>query len=168
MALIDEVAERIRTRCQLQCAPATEEQIVATEHALSFALPPELRHLYLHLANGGFGPDGGIIGVMGGFSSSGIGGNLLEAYRAWATETSVDYRRYERGSGTQKRYELPSHVWSDRLLPLSDLGCVRTAYLDKGTGEVLRGGPISNDTYVLWPQAPSLAVWLEQWIAEEE
>src|SRR5258708_27179168 len=36
--------------------PATEEQLLATEEALGFPLPPALRALYLQVANGGFGP----------------------------------------------------------------------------------------------------------------
>src|SRR5260221_9938738 len=34
--------------------PATEEQLLATERALGFPLPPLLRALYAQVANGGF------------------------------------------------------------------------------------------------------------------
>jgi hypothetical protein len=62
--------------------PATETQILKTEQQLGFALPPLLRLLYTHIANGGFGPGYGIIGAIGGFSFTGSGGkNIVERYR---------------------------------------------------------------------------------------
>ncbi len=39
-----------------------EEQLHATETALGFLLPLVLRALYAEVANGGFGPGGGIQG----------------------------------------------------------------------------------------------------------
>src|SRR6266487_2255071 len=49
--------------------PASEEQLRATEAALRFPLPPVLRTLYAEVANGGFGPGGGIQGALGGYGS---------------------------------------------------------------------------------------------------
>lgn len=49
--------------------PASEEQLYATETALGFLLPPVLRALYAEVANGGFGPGGGIQGALGGYGS---------------------------------------------------------------------------------------------------
>ncbi len=40
-----------------------------TEEVMGFAHPPLLRALYLQIANGGFGPDTGLIGALGGFCS---------------------------------------------------------------------------------------------------
>ncbi|TMB83569.1 MAG: hypothetical protein E6J48_03945 [Chloroflexi bacterium] len=51
--------------------PATEQELHETETILRFRLPPLLRALYAHLGNGGFGPGGGIRGVLGGYGSSG-------------------------------------------------------------------------------------------------
>ncbi len=62
--------------------PASEAQMRKTEQQLGFALPPLLRLLYTHVANGGFGPGYGLIGVIGGFSFTGSGGkNIVERYR---------------------------------------------------------------------------------------
>ena len=52
-------------------SPATEEQLLETEDLLGFPLPPLLRELYKQLANGGFGPGYGLIGVTGGFCEAG-------------------------------------------------------------------------------------------------
>lgn len=47
--------------------PATEEALLQVEERLGFAHPSVLRDLYLHIANGGFGPGYGLIGIPGGF-----------------------------------------------------------------------------------------------------
>ena len=46
--------------------PATEKHLRSTDAALGFPLPPLLRALYAQVANGGFGPFYGLIGVRGG------------------------------------------------------------------------------------------------------
>src|SRR5207249_395965 len=80
--------------------PATESQLLATEIALEFQLPPVLRSLYAQVANGGFGPGFGILGALGGFACSNIGGNVVEAYHALTDGTPlVDYTLYKRVSG---------------------------------------------------------------------
>jgi hypothetical protein len=49
-------------RTGFEFAPATPEDVQATEQALGFALPPLLRAVYLQVANGGFGPGTGLTG----------------------------------------------------------------------------------------------------------
>ena len=48
---------------------ATTDQITQTEASVGFALPPLLSQLYTRLANGGFGPGGGIRGCIGGYGT---------------------------------------------------------------------------------------------------
>src|SRR5579859_6359464 len=45
----------------------SEEQIGDAERNLGFPLPPFLRYLYTHIANGGFGPGIGLHGIANGF-----------------------------------------------------------------------------------------------------
>ena len=184
MVLTRTLFERIRQRCDERgwrpdepyyrgeiaqhYPPATELQLLATEAALGFPLPPILRALYAQVANGGFGPGFGIVGALGGFSCSSIGGNIVEAYHALMDKTPlVDYTRYKKVSGARTAFELPIGVWSDRLLSLCDWGCSITSFLDIHTGQVLRGAPISRTTYVLRSQASSLEEWLECWLHDE-
>src|SRR5437764_4002398 len=47
--------------------PASEEQLLMTETTLGFPLPPLLRLLYAQIANGGFGPGGGLRGAYEGY-----------------------------------------------------------------------------------------------------
>jgi hypothetical protein len=59
-------------------APATPEAVTEAEKLIGFPLPPLLRRLYLEVANGGFGPAEGILGVRGGASQGDW--NDLERY----------------------------------------------------------------------------------------
>ncbi|MFI2371764.1 SMI1/KNR4 family protein [Streptomyces sp. NPDC018833] len=64
----DEVVEALRAvaRTRAMPPPAAPEAIAEAEQTIGFPLPPLLRRLYLEVANGGFGPDEGILGVSGG------------------------------------------------------------------------------------------------------
>lgn len=184
MVLTRTLFERIRQKCNEQgwrpdeayhrmeheqyYPPATESQLLATEAVLGFPLPPALRTLYAQVANGGFGPGFGILGALGGFACSSIGGNIVEAYHALTDKTPLlDYTAYKRISGERTLFELPGGVWSNRLLPLCDWGCLITSFLDIHTGQVLRGSPVSRTAYILRPQASSLEEWLERWLQGE-
>ena len=50
-------------------AAADEAQLAEAERRLGFALPPLLRRLYAEVANGGFGPGTGILGIAGGWAT---------------------------------------------------------------------------------------------------
>lgn len=161
----DEASKRARAGVTLRYPPATQEHLFAAEAALGFPLPTMLRALYSQVANGGFGPGFGIVGVPGGFADGSIGGNIVEAYHAQLAQTSlVDYTQYKRETDAQTTFVLPIDSWDDRLLPLCDWGCLTTSYLDRHTGQVFRGAPISGTTYVLRLQAASLEEWLECWL----
>ncbi|MDX6329418.1 MAG: hypothetical protein QOI83_1801 [Streptomycetaceae bacterium] len=59
----DEVVEAVRALAQAGRLPnsATPEAVAEAEEVIGFPLPPLLRRLYLEVANGGFGPDEGIL-----------------------------------------------------------------------------------------------------------
>jgi hypothetical protein len=44
-------------------APASEQDVVAAERELGFTLPPELRHFYVEVADGGVGPGAGLFSL---------------------------------------------------------------------------------------------------------
>jgi len=151
-------------RPRTQYSPATVAQVHTTESMLGFALPGQLRALLQAVGNGGFGPAYGIAGAHDGFPVAGIGGTLEQSYQDYrAGKTLVDYTHYQQEPGV---FLLPHDVWSARLLPFADLGCVRTMFIDTTTGEVLRGGPISGSLYRLQKESSSLTTWLESWLAE--
>ncbi len=60
----DELIAAIRAQPGLS-PPATPAAVEAAEEAIGHPLPPLLRRLYLEVANGGFGPRDGVLGVSG-------------------------------------------------------------------------------------------------------
>ncbi|HEV2639665.1 MAG TPA: SMI1/KNR4 family protein [Actinocrinis sp.] len=64
----DEVFEAMRARAATAQwpAPASLESVEEAEKVIRHPIPPLLRRLYLEVANGGFGPGFGVMGVRGG------------------------------------------------------------------------------------------------------
>lgn len=128
-------------------ALASNAAIAAAEAELGFALPDELTQLYRDVADGGFGPGGGLAALA----------DVVDRYRALTTEPP--------GEGGQ--------TWPDDLVPIvpADPGAV---CYDLATGKIifwdeesLADGPGDR----VWqgsfkPEADSLAVWLEDWLAK--
>lgn len=104
-------AENERTRTDLaplQPLPgqATEPEIAAAEGLLGFEVPLPLRAVYLSVANGGFGPGYGLVGIGGGirgFARGKIRGRCEETYASLRSRTEYD--------------------WPEGLLPVCDWGC---------------------------------------------
>lgn len=66
----DEVVEAVRDRARAGSlpTPAAPASVADAERTIGFSLPPLLWRLYLEVADGGFGPAEGILGVRGGTS----------------------------------------------------------------------------------------------------
>jgi len=93
MVETDAVVDRIRRRLASAPSPtdadslrtkslpsvATVASIVAAESAIGLKLPPLLCRMYTDIANGGFGPGYGLIGVAGGATDD-IGNSLVDLY----------------------------------------------------------------------------------------
>ena len=164
--------------------PASEEQLRATEAALGFPLPSVLRALYTGVANGGFGPGGGIQGALGGYGSSRDeqAGTIVVDYN-WLRQVGyttighrgsvrlidlADYAGQWRGGNGGEYLLLPNEVWPEQLLSLENLGCCMQACLDCKTGRVLCTAPSGHDEeYEIGPIAPSLEDYLERWLRGE-
>ncbi len=85
---------------------ATRDQITRAEDRLGFPLPDALRAVYLEVANGGFGPGYGLVGVDNGATDD--RGNTIE-------------RLYEELSEPDP--EVPDWQWVERALPFCYQGC---------------------------------------------
>jgi hypothetical protein len=134
--------------------PASEKAVAATEKRLGFGLPLTLRRIYLNVANGGFGPGYGVMGVEGGFTDD-LGqtvADLWEIYRAPYPED-------------------PAWKWPEQFLPVCHWGCVvysavdcsrepNPVYLiDVGVKEV--GEPMEK---IIKLHEPSFEDWLGYWL----
>ncbi len=123
---------------------ATAEEIAECEKAIGRNLPEALRRLYAEVADGGFGPGGGLFPLE----------RLAAEYHEMTREPA----------GPQNQ------PWPANLLPLVD---AEPGYdcLDLESGEMVAWDPEELDSYsnAAWkrsfkPLAPSLAGWLEEWL----
>jgi hypothetical protein len=136
----------------------TPREISQAEAKLGFELPALLRDLYLQIGNGGFGPGYGLVGLPGGAHDD-TGKNLIELYSGFHSLDPDD----------------PFWRWPDRLLPVAHLGCGMYACIDCTSPEAAvvwfepnphSDGEPWDDSFI--PLAPSMAHWLERWLAGED
>lgn len=103
---------------------------------VGFLMPAPLQRLYTEVANGGFGPTGGLIGVEGG-------------------HTDVDGRNI--GS---LYVDLRTRGWPDGILPIGDWGGGAWACIDRRDGCIVTMyelGPTRTRF--------TLSTWLEAWVS---
>jgi SMI1 / KNR4 family (SUKH-1) len=134
--------------------PASKKSLLATEQRLGFKIPHTLRTLYLEVANGGFGPGYGVMGVDDGFMDD--SGNTIADL----------YERYRRPDP-----EDPAWHWPEYLLPFCYWGCgVYSAvdyskepspvyYTDASVKEA--GEPMES---IIRFHKPSIEDWLNDWL----
>jgi len=136
--------------------PARPDALAAAEERLGVVLPPLLRRCYLEVANGGFGPGSGIVGVRGGWTTD-RGKSLEDLSEEMADPTTED----------------PRWIWPAGLLPLVDyggsFGCVDAStaqgrIVDWDPDELDDRGPDGGWSRSFHEVAPSLAAWLETWL----
>lgn len=135
--------------------PCSPETIAKAEADLGFCLPHVLREVYTGVANGGFGPGYGIMGVHGGFTDD-MGATAVSLYQS--------YREADR--------EDPSWAWPFGWLPICHWGCVVYTVVDcarspnrvlfVGVGDREEGQPIEE---VAVESRPSLTEWLDAWLS---
>jgi len=135
-------------------APLSPSLLRAAESRMGLHLPAILQRLYLEVANGGFGPGYGLLGLTGGATSSHK--ETLE------TEYALKTRSEPRD---------PHWRWPVGLLPAFELGCGMFLCVDARAPKAdvivfepnphVDGGPWT-DAFFHSPH--SVAVWLESWL----
>lgn len=120
--------------------PVEPAQIGRAEAALGLTLPPFLSRLYREVANGGFGPGGGLVGLQGGHGDS-AGLTLVEVYRL--------FRKADEG-------------WPGSLLPLWEGEPPIWFGVDVRDAE---GRILLDDEYGAKPTAFTLRTWFEAWLS---
>jgi hypothetical protein len=171
------LAARAPQQLGFEYSPATEDQLLATEGALGFPLPPLLRALYAQVANGGFGFGYGLRGAMGDFDGRGSG-TIVEQYLSrssseeilpWADEKVhlIDYddRRVQRQGGKDLSAPNPPLPPLAGALPAHlQLGCAIESCLDCIRGGVYRVGITKEEGHLISLQATSLQEMREHWL----
>lgn len=158
--------------------PASQLVLEASETRLEFRLPPLLREFYTQVANGGFGPGYGILGLEGGFADPVVtmgdeGGTLLDWYYAYR---GTDRRMPGLGSklaGDESASlfidpdpRSANWTWFDRLLPISHHGDWRLSCIDCSSPSypVLR---YDGQQSILRQDSPTFEEWIDAWLRGE-
>lgn len=139
--------------------PATLEQVAVSERILGVTFPTLLRRLYTEVANGGFGPGPGILGLRSDNPGSGTKrGRTVEDLRAKLLNLSA---------------ENPGWLWSPILVPIADhYGAYVTVDCSTEAGRVVEfdfeelGGESTDGSWSssFTERAGSLRAWLLEWL----
>jgi hypothetical protein len=130
-------------------------ELETAEAALGCGLPELLRRLYLEVANGGFGPGYGLLGVPPLGAKDDLQHDLVSLYALYREADPDD----------------PHWVWPEGLLPLVHLGCAMYGCLNvRAAGApIIWFEPNPHEPGTPWdgsfiPLIGSLAGWLEAWL----
>ncbi|MEU5563531.1 SMI1/KNR4 family protein [Micromonospora musae] len=144
----EEIIAAVRNGAVDLPSPASPEAVSDAEKVIGYPLPPLLRRLYLEVANGGFGPDIGVLGVAGG-EWIGDWENILDVHRAFATSD-------------------PGPLTPEGFVWLVDWGCNIWTLIDcrDSYGWVWGWDPSGSCCldHALFPQHLTLADWLARWL----
>jgi hypothetical protein len=137
-------------------APATAAELDAAESRLGFPLPPQVRRVYATIANGGFGPGSGLVGIGGGHPGFHSGA------RTWFCDDKYTTLRSN-----------PQIRWPPRVLPVCDWGCFIYCCIDAShpdapmlrmLGDALYDAPPLAFT----PMDCTFSQWLQAWVSGED
>jgi hypothetical protein len=150
--------------------PATEQQLQDTEAVLGFRIPPLLRFLYAHLANGGFGPGGGIRGAIGGYGGpdtfeNGNDETILKHQDVGETLVDLDSYQWHESPG-QQWLKLPAGVWPRQLAPICDLGCQQEVCVDQ-EGQLYLWC-VAEEDFDSLRKMDAFDRWIRQWLTAGE
>lgn len=136
--------------------PLSTRELKKAQGQLGFRLPAQLRDVYGLLANGGFGPGYGLIGLAGGVKSD-VNTDVVEDYLLRRQPDDAD----------------PGWFWPAGVLAVCHWGCGIYSCIDCRTPEVqvLRfdPNPVDEDWSVAWGlECTDMATWLRKWLAADE
>jgi hypothetical protein len=126
---------------------ATWEAVRAVEERLGFRLPVLLGKLWAEVANGGFGPGYGLVGIEGGYALDPTRLTLPELYFSMLD------------SYWEPVLDGP---WPEKLVPICHWGCGHESLIDCSTieGQIV-DFPEGSD---LRPKGVTFARWMEDWV----
>lgn len=148
-------------------SPASDAELVATEEKLGFALPPLLRTLYAKLANGGFGPQGGIRGALYGYAElyPEFNGTIVGLYPGRSPfngESSfIELQTLEHGA------LVPYEQWPRGLLQICDMGCCTEICVGPDSHVYQVASSKREDCYLFMYTQWTLEEWLWCWVKGE-
>jgi hypothetical protein len=134
-------------------SPATPEQLRDAERRLGFGLPVAVRQVFSGVANGGFGPGYGLLG---------LGGGATDDLEATAVDSYVQRRSW---NGQQGWY------WPERLLPICHWGCAIYSCVSCERGgdlRVVRYDPNRGSWMQFRDEGRNFVQWLGAWLDDAD
>ncbi|MBI5722425.1 MAG: SMI1/KNR4 family protein [Planctomycetes bacterium] len=135
--------------------PCDTQAIFQAETDLGFPLPDLLREIYMTIANGGFGPGYGVMGLNGGFTDD-LGDTVEKLYARYRTTIPDE----------------PTWEWPEGWLPICHWGCVIYSAVDCLNSpypvyfmDVSKKEPGESMESITYFHRPSLEKWLSDWMA---
>ncbi len=134
--------------------PLSTADLEAAEHRLGFELPDDVRDVYGNVANGGFGPAYGLLGLLGGAKNE----DGLDAVNLYAS-----FREQDEAA--------PHLAWPEGLLPVGQLGCAMFICVDCTDSDCRliwfepnqhEPGEPWDSSFIVFPGA--LEKWLRRWL----
>jgi hypothetical protein len=135
-------------------APASAAELAAAEARLGFPVPQVVRRVYGTIANGGFGPGYGLVGIGGGRTGFRSG--------HWYCENEYQIMR-----------AAPQIRWPSQLLPVCDWGCRIYSCIDAADpyapmfnvyGDALTDAP----AHAITAEGCTFSEWLQAWVSGED
>lgn len=121
---IRSLGDRCRTAAlawrQLPSPPLTAEQLRCSQDAINASLPSLLTDLFTIVGNGGFGPQGGLLGLSGGHTGD-------------DSQLTIDQMYHELMWDTPEEAGMD---WPAELLPVAEGGCGLLYCVDLASSEV--------------------------------
>ncbi len=133
--------------------PATEETVLAAEAIFGHSLPPTMRQISRSVANGGFGPGYGVMGVDGGFEDD-QRRNIVARYTWFQNADPED----------------PTWVWDRSWIPFCHWGCGIYSAVSAipphpvflvDPGAKVPGLPMQS---IVFPNDMTFDGWIEGWL----
>ena len=137
--------------------PATREAVEAADAVVGGALPPLLRRVYLLVANGGFGPSYGVMGLNGGFTDD-QGETAVSLHERFSEEDPDD----------------PTWSWDPSWLPFCYWGCeVYSVVVCKEPFPVFYFDPNfkrpdRSMADIVIPHRETFGSWIKGWLAGDD
>lgn len=131
--------------------PAAAAAVAAAEAAMGLTLPPLLRRVFTEIANGGFGPGGGLIGLPGGHVDEGWPRPCDELYLELRVSEFEPTKSLPAGL-------IPLCIWAGGAFTFADCETPEARVLTVG------GDDGSFDRFGL--AASSLHEWLSRWATD--
>ncbi|MGW3121536.1 SMI1/KNR4 family protein [Streptomyces sp. NPDC001107] len=147
----DEIVDAVRTAMASKgpTPPASPDAVAEAERVVGYPLPALLRRLYLEVANGGFGPRGGVLGVSGG-KWRGDWADIVDVYEAFSSAPDSEVP-----DGFVWLFEWGDAIWS--LVDCRD-----------PLGPMWGWDPTDGPEGALFPTGQNLAEWLTDALAGKE